>query len=523
VRKGQLVYSFDVAQKGSNVLGVTPPNFVKPSDYGDFRVGGQLAYGLTSGLTTILGGSWFQLEGEDRWIGTAGVRTSIAGIALKADAGIADGGAYAFGAGIAGRFGRSAITLSHTEYGGLFPDETKSIGFDFLRRATELDFNTSFTLGDDVTGLTVPLTARLRNYVDVDGRNTLVAGFRASTRLSGLLVSNTVDYSRTSGKDIQANTQLFGNFDLATLSRSKTNARVSLGYQLAPQTDLVNASFEINHALDEKTSLRAAAGYLFSEDAPVFSLSGVREFDRFTLALDANYNFVDDSYFVGLRLGFGLGRDPLRHAPFITRPGVASSGGATLRAFRDRDGDGTYGPSDELLEGVSFASYNQTSQTGADGMARLAGLGTGRPVAVQLDPTSLPDLDLAPAQPGVEIVPRAGRIQPIDFAVVALSEVEGTARFEDAAKGRGVSGVRLHLIDEKGKIVAYAKTELDGYFFFERVPPGQYRLQIDPNQVERLQLCTLKQEAVFIGYESSLVSRDVAIESCPSQSFASRR
>lgn len=249
----------------------------------------------------------------------------------------------------------------------------------------------------------------------------------------------------------------------------------------------------------------------------------MREFDKFTLALDGNYNFVDNSYFVGLRIGFGLGRDPLRHDLFVARPGVASSGGATLRAFRDRDGDGTYGPSDELLEGVTFATYNQTAKSGADGVARVNGLGAGRPVSVQLDPTSLPDLDLAPAKPGLEIVPRAGRLQPLDFAVVALSEVEGTARFEDASTGRGVSGVRLHLVDEKGKIVAYSKTELDGYFFFERVPPGQYRLRIDPEQVERLQLCPIEQEAVFVGYESSIVNRDIAIDSCATGLIARRQ
>jgi hypothetical protein len=523
VRKGQLVYSLDAAQKGQNVLGVTPPNFTAPGDYGDWRVGGQLAYGLTSGLTAMAGASWFQTEGRDRWIGTAGLRTSISGIAVKVDAGIADGGAYAFGGGFGARFGRSAITVSHTEYSGDFPDETKAIGLDYLRRATELDFNTSITLGDSITGLTIPLTARLRNYVDIDGRDTLVAGFRASTRLSGLLVSNTIDFSHTSAQDLAARAQMFGNFDLSTIGRGRANARVSLGYQLLPQADLVNAAVELNYALDDHTSVRGSAGYLFSEKAPIFSLSGVREFDRFTLALDSNYNFVDDSYYVGLRLGFGFGRDPLRHGLFIARPGIASSGGTTVRAFRDMDGNGVYGPSDQLLEGVGFTTYNQTSKTGADGVARVTGLGVGRPVSVQVDPTTLPDIDLAPAKPGVEIVPRPGRIQPLDFAVVALSEVEGMARFEDAASGRGVSGVRLHLVDERGKIVAYAKTELDGYFFFERVPPGQYKLQIDPDQVERLQLCTLKQEAVFIGYDSSVLKRDLAIETCPNSAIARRQ
>ena len=160
--EGKLVYSIDAAQKQQNLLGVRPPNYIEPAGYGDWRTSAQLSYGVTSGLTALAGAAWFEDEGEDRWLATTGLRTGIAGLAVKVDAGVADGGSYAFGGGVGGRFGRSSVTLSHMEYGGEFPDETVGLGNQFLRRATELDFNTAISLGGDGlhAGLLLPLSLR---------------------------------------------------------------------------------------------------------------------------------------------------------------------------------------------------------------------------------------------------------------------------------------------------------------------------------------------------------------------------
>ncbi|MXO96393.1 hypothetical protein GRI34_08160 [Erythrobacter aquimaris] len=512
--KGKLVYSLDATQRDRNLLGVKPPNFFEPRDYGAWRTSGQLSYGLTSDITTILGGAWFEREGEQRWLGTAGIRTGFDGVAVRADAGIADGGAYAISGGLGGRFGRSAITVNHTEYSGEFPDETVALGTEFLRRATEVDLNTTIGFGGEGANLSVPVSARFRAYETVDGRNTLAAGVRASTRAAGFLVSNSMEFSRISGAGLQATNQLFGSFDLATLGRSKTRGRLSLGYSVLPNADLISSSIQVDHALDERTSLRGQAGYVFDEGKPFFGASGIRDFDDFTLALDANYSFVDKSYFVGLRIGFSLGRDPLRGGLFLAKPGLASSGGATLRAFRDKDGDGIYGPVDEAIEGIDFVAYNQTGTSDSEGVARLVGLGTGQRIGIQVDSSTLPDINLAPAMKGIDVVPRSGRLQAIDYPIVTLSEIEGTARFVDAGGGKGVSGVRLRLLDADGKIVSYAKTELDGYYFFERIKPGEYQLQIDPGQVERLRLCPIDADKISVSYDGDVIQRDLDIRTC---------
>nr|WP_301332678.1 SdrD B-like domain-containing protein [Parerythrobacter lacustris] len=178
------------------------------------------------------------------------------------------------------------------------------------------------------------------------------------------------------------------------------------------------------------------------------------------------------------------------------------------------DGDGAFGPGDSVLPEVDFAAFNQTATTGEDGIARLDRLGEGRPVAVQVDTSTLPDIDLAPVTQGIEIVPRPGRIHAADFPIVALSEVDGTVTFRQDGKPRGVSGVRLQLRNAQGKIVAYARTEIEGYYFFERVLPGSYTVELDPEQSQRLNLCADQPIALKVGYEADLIQRDIDIAVC---------
>ncbi len=126
----------------------------------------------------------------------------------------------------------------------------------------------------------------------------------------------------------------------------------------------------------------------------------------------------------------------------------------------------------------------------------------------------MPDIDLAPAVEGIEIVPRPGRIHSAEFPIVALSEVEGTVSFNQGATAKGVSGVRLKLQDASGKDVSFAKTEIDGYFFFERIKPGTYTLRLDADQAKRLNLCAAQDYTVSVGFEPDIIKTDVAIRQC---------
>jgi hypothetical protein len=133
---------------------------------------------------------------------------------------------------------------------------------------------------------------------------------------------------------------------------------------------------------------------------------------------------------------------------------------------------------------------------------------------VQADPSSLPDILMAPASRGTEIVPRAGRFHVMDFPIIALSEVEGTVTFAGADNARGVSGLRLLLIDSKGEVVSSTRTERGGTYFFEQVRPGRFQLALDPEQAKRLGICMAGSASIEIGAVSDVYTQDAVIRQC---------
>ena len=63
----------------------------------------------------------------------------------------------------------------------------------------------------------------------------------------------------------------------------------------------------------------------------------------------------------------------------------------------------------------------------------------------------------------------------LEIAVAPTGDVEGEIHgLEDTPRG----GIELELVDPLGKVAATAFSEFDGFFSFERVPYGTYRLQI---------------------------------------------
>ncbi len=512
--QGQLIYSLGAIQRGVNLLGVTGPDFRPADRYGDLQSVAELAYGLTPALTAVANAALFEDNGEGRWLAGLGLRSGLGGFALRADAGLSDGGGHGVGLGIGGRALNGAFTLSHFEYGGGFLDEIRAFTSQPLRRATELDFNTSLNLGGAISGTYLPITFRGRHLEFASGQKQTNATLRSSMRIPGMIASSTLEFSRNVTPFGTSITQLLGNFDLATFNRSDVQLRGSLGYKLAPDPEITTVAAEANYAVDDKTVVRGAAAYSFVGDELSLGLSAIREFERFTVALDGRYGVRENDLSVALRFGFSLGRDPRSRRVFMHRPGLASSGAVSARIFHDVDGNGVYGPTDKLLPGVNLAVYNNTAESDDEGLARLGELGDGNRVTVQVDPSTLPDILMAPVNRGIEIVPRAGRFHETDFAIVELSEIEGTVAFGDDEEGRGVSGLRLQLVDQAGQARHFVRTERGGYFFFEEVKPGTYEIVIDPEQAERLNICLGQEERLTVSPSGDVLSRDLRVREC---------
>ncbi len=520
--KGQVVYTLGAVQKDENLLGVTAPRFIPGLDYGRWRASAQLAYGVTSGVTAVVSGGWFDSDFGDRWLASAGLRTGLGGLAAKLDFAMQDGATplggigkagRAIEAGLGGRVLGASFTLTHAEYRGDFLDEVRVFDGQPLRRVTELDANATLRPWGE-GGLSIPLYARARRIEYATGEVQTTASLRGSARLAGVLASNTLEYSRYEpGSGVRGGTvnQLIGTFDLSTLNGSRTQLRASTSYTVLPDPRIEAVSLEVDRSLDDRTLVRASVAQTFQRSDTQFGLSAERRFRRFTLAFDGTYGLRNKVHAVALRLGFGFGRDPLTDRVYVAPPGQALSGAVALRAYEDIDGDGRFDAGDKVLPAVAFGSGTGTGETDGAGVVLLTGLPAGTRASVQVDPTTLPDIALAPVTRGIELVPRPGRVHRTDFAVVAMGEIEGSAYFEGAGRSRGVSGLQLRLLDAAGKVAANARTEADGFYLFEQVRPGHYTVAIDPDQAARLKIALRDAVPFDVGPTGSTLSRDVFV------------
>jgi hypothetical protein len=505
--KGKFTYNVFAVQKDMTLVNVTAPGFQPTLDYGDWRAGMSVQYGLTSAVTMVGSGALYTSAGTSRWLTSAGLRTGFAGWAAKLDATIGSDGGKALEVGLAGRLLGTSIVATHAEYRNGFVDEVRSPSDLPLTSMTQFDLAKTLHFGLH----TVPLALSWQHLTFADGQVTDTASFRQTITVGRVMAANVINYTDTAMPGQPTTHTTTGTFDLSTFAGSHTQYRAEASYAIGPHPALTALGGEIAHDIDPRTTVRASLSQTFSNNQTTAGLSASRKFGPFALSFDSTYTAQSKAYSFIMRLGFSFGRNPLSGRMFVARPGLSSSGAVAVRAFSDTNGNGEYDPGEPMVGNVNFFTGTQHVTSGNDGNAVLTGTGDGTRTAVRVDTASLPDIAMAPARPGVEVIARPGRIPIVDFAIQQLSDIEGTAVYADGSHKRGVAGLVLHLIDGKGHRAARARSESDGFVLIEQVRPGDYLLEIAPDQARNLKIRLVSDGHIHVGTKGKLVRLKIVV------------
>jgi len=497
--KGDFQFTASAVQQDRNLIPVNNDFLpVSGPDTGEIRAVAAAQYGLSSKITAVAGLASFTVDGRRRLQGNAGIRTNLGSAAMQLDAAFQGSGAWAVQSGFAGRLLGTSYVLQHSEYGGDFVDELRST-VGHYKRDTQVRLDHAFNLGSRI--LATNLVAERSEH---DGATDWNATFRASTSVNRWLVSNSFNYRRFTTSSFSSE-NLDGTFELNGVVRD-WGVRAAIDYFLKPGSKLRDLNVAVDRTLGHGAVLRFTMFHQLSGGhGTIAGASLSRRIGAFDLGGDILYDSERKDLVVGVRASFSLG-NPLGSWRFEP-PGLARGGSLVALAFRDLNGDGRREAGEPALEGVGFRGGAGEVQTNSEGLALVTGLGDGRPSQVSMITDSLPDPYMLPSRPGVEIVPRPGRTHRSLFPVVAMSELEGHAYFEGGEARRAVSNVQLQLVDLKANVVASARTEYDGYFFIDRVPPGQYRLRIDPDQAAKLKIRLAADAPVSAGPDGGLVGQ----------------
>ena len=373
-----------------------------------------------------------------------------------------------------GEFGRTYVSAESTNVMGGFRS-------DRIERAVSglhsISVDHSLKLGRSV----VPVHSEARYTTRTNGQGTFEVGTRVSTSFSRYTLTGEVDWRKDKlpyGPD-PAGTMESGVLLNARVGRLRL--RGDARFQITPESRFRSAGLiaEWAGAGDSRhpSQWRGELGYDRMLDRARIGLGYSRRFDRVALSASAEAA-SDGSLAAGLNLSFSFGPDPRRKGGVrMTSSRLATHGQVLARVYRDANGDGVRQPDEPFERDVQIAAGRVPvdALSDANGEVLVDGLEAFRPVLIGVDASSLPDPMVSPSGPGMVVTPRPGVVATVELGLTGAGEVDGTLVKSGSAT---LEGVDLELVDARGVVISRTRSDFDGYFLFERVPYGQYKVRI---------------------------------------------
>ena len=186
---------------------------------------------------------------------------------------------------------------------------------------------------------------------------------------------------------------------------------------------------------------------------------------------------------------------------------MSNGGVVSARAYLDKNLNNEFDKGDELIDSARF-KINQDGISTKDGVAVAASLPVDHYSTIRIDPTGLEDPLWLSTVTGYRFLPRSGVVTTVDFPVVAASEIDGTVNLVDkSGNGRPLARVGVELIDiSDNSVVKKVQSEFDGFYIFEKVLPGKYKIRVRKNDLQRLHVSQEEMPGLDISSNSDTYS-----------------
>ena len=454
--------------------------FGRPPPLTPLEGGWHYAAGAQYGIDqrTVVGASGHSLviAGRRRDYAEFAVQRAVARLLLGLSAAQQSGGGRAYRADMIGKLGpfnvqeESFFIDGDFVSGTISPDE---------RSAHRIQADTLVRLGR----IPVPISVGFRRVEARNGQTVNEGLLRGSLILPRLALTGYVAerwsndvYGPQDGTTVGvlANTRVAG-----------VQVRGEGRYRLnGPERGFESASLTLEKALSDRSDLRLDIDHAGRTGLTNFELGYVRQWRQLALRGSGQ---VDTSGTLGASVGisFSFGHDPLSAMWRMSSDKLAQRGQAAVAVFLDENGDGRRSVDEKPLEGVGITAgaYGSAQPTDKAGHAFVEGLQPYDKVLVSIDESTLEDPFLIARGKGVVVTPRPGVAAVVELAITPTGEVEGTLL---ALEGTAMPGAELELVAADGRVEARTRTEYDGFFLFDRVAFGNYRLRLSPDSERAL-------------------------------------
>lgn len=455
-------------------------------DNGRLRSSTQFDLGLAKQLA-LTGGmvsTPLNLGGEEHRYYNLGLRSSLLGMLLNGNYVRDELGGSLYEAGVKTQLGKFSVNVTHTGLSEDFVSEFFPTTSDQVKFRDRVRISGSLSLGEK---LRLPVALDLTREESRAGIESYDAQGRFSLNLLATSITNSLSWNSRAGYT-SSNGTLQMNRRVAGIGLSS-----QVAYLIKPETKV--SSVAVTGDINFGRASRLSLGLLHNMDQQqtTYTAGVTHNFGSFGVGLSGRYTDTGE-YAVGMQLFMALGREPRTAAWIPDWQPMAGSGAVSARAFLDANMNGVFDPGEKPIEGASF-TINEGSRhpvrSNADGLAYMTRLTPRQYADIAIDQATLEDPQWLPANKGVRVLPRPGKVQTIDFPVVMTGEVDGTVYLLEGEKKRGIGNALVEFVDDRGTVAASSRSMFDGYYIVAAVRPGHYRARISPEQLDKLGLAEM--------------------------------
>ncbi|ALE17830.1 hypothetical protein AMC99_02557 [Altererythrobacter epoxidivorans] len=495
LRPGEFEYWGGIVQQDRDLIEIGRSNAAQAGR--GWRWGSGIAYGIDDRTSFSAGYQSFMMNSQRRHYAEAALQRSLGSMQAELAGSHQLGGGFVTQGNLAGRFGPVNVGVDAMWVAGQYESELVSANLNYQ---ANMRFDTALKVGS----LRLPVQGAVGRASFRDGSKVTswligssigTRGINLTANLSHQLFENPDEDSETEEQtrlSLLTNTRLFG-----MRLRGVANFKLS-GEDKGLQTVELSSQKQIN----ERTAISLDAEYRAQSKVGILGAGVSRRFDKFAVRANADVG-TDGSFGLRLSTSFSLGPDPANGGIRFSERKLARHGQALVTIFRDDDGDGVRDPGEETIKDVGVEAGFRTTEalTNDKGMALVDDLKPFVPVLVGIDEASLADPFLVPSTKGIVVTPRPGVATQIELAVSPSGEVEGVIH---STSGFEQGGVELELVDHIGRVVATTVSEFDGFFLFQRVPYGNYRLRVSQASARALEVERPLSENVSLSHGSEI-------------------
>ncbi len=387
--------------------------------------------------------------------------------------------------GVAGESsgGKTARAQILAKFGNLNVSAEALAANDFHLRGNRAASLRDFRLALDAPlrfGRTVlPAHADVHLTDRLDGTRQLEAAARLSANIDRFNLATDLRYRK---QYLRSGPAPPGELNLALIGAGRVGdvrLRGSTSFDVSPRARFRSAELSAYWSASEDTDWEGGLIYDAAAHRGRARVTYVRRLDSMAVAVTGEAG-SDSSMALGLNVNFSL--NPAGGFKLFRQP-LAAAGAVNARVYRDLNDNGVRDPSEPFEKGALVTTGRKLSDkaTDAEGNVLVGGLATFTPVTVGIDESSLSDPMLVPRKALQVVVPRPGVPADVEIGLVGGGDIEGAIV---KSGGIGFEGLDLELVDATGKPVASTRTDFDGFFLFERVPYGEYRIRLSPATAE---------------------------------------